>query len=66
MGNIRELENFINRLVVLVSDDEISANHVEENLNLIPSMNSDDLDTSNGKLSSSVERHIKKIFRFAW
>ena len=62
MGNIRELENFINRLVVLVSDDEISANHVEENLNLIPSMNSDDLDTSNGKLSSSVERHIKRYF----
>ncbi|MDA9088114.1 response regulator [Amylibacter sp.] len=62
MGNIRELENFINRLVVLVSDDEISANHVEENLNLIPSMNSDDLDTSDGKLSSSVERHIKRYF----
>ncbi|MDC0551193.1 response regulator [Amylibacter sp.] len=62
MGNIRELENFINRLVVLVSDDEISANHVEENLNLIPSMNSDNLDTSNGKLSSSVERHIKRYF----
>ena len=62
MGNIRELENFINRLVVLVSDDEISANHVEENLNLITSMNSDDLDTSNGKLSSSVERHIKRYF----
>ena len=34
-GNIRELENFINSLVVLISDEEITPNHIEENLNLI-------------------------------
>ena len=61
-GNIRELENFINRLVVLISDEEITPNHVEENLNLIPSVNSNELDADNGKLSSSVEKHIKRYF----
>ena len=61
-GNIRELENFINSLVVLISDEEITPNHVEENLNLIPSVNSNKLDADNGKLSSSVEKHIKRYF----
>ena len=61
-GNIRELENFINSLVVLISDEEITLNHVEENLNLIPSVNSNELDADNGKLSSSVEKHIKRYF----
>ena len=61
-GNIRELENFINSLVVLISDEDITPNHVEENLNLIPSVNSNELDADNGKLSSSVEKHIKRYF----
>ena len=61
-GNIRELENFINSLVVLISDEEIAPIHVEENLNLIPSVNSNELDADNGKLSSSVEKHIKRYF----
>ena len=61
-GNIRELENFINSLVVLISDEEITPNHVEENLNLIPSVNSNELDADNVKLSSSVEKHIKRYF----
>ena len=61
-GNIRELENFINSLVVLISDEEITPFHVEENLNLIPSVNSNELDSDNGKLSSSVEKHIKRYF----
>ena len=61
-GNIRELENFINSLVVLISDEEITPNHIEENLNLIPSVNSNELDADNGKLSSSVEKHIKRYF----
>ena len=61
-GNIRELENFINSLVVLISDEEITPIHVEENLNLIPSVNSNELDSDNGKLSSSVEKHIKRYF----
>ena len=61
-GNIRELENFINSLVVLISDEEITPNHVEDNLNLIPSVNSNELDADNGKLSSSVEKHIKRYF----
>ena len=61
-GNIRELENFINSLVVLISDEEITPIHVEENLNLFPSVNSNELDADNGKLSSSVEKHIKRYF----
>ena len=61
-GNIRELENFINSLVVLISDEEITPIHVEENLNLIPSVNSNELNADNGKLSSSVEKHIKRYF----
>ena len=61
-GNIRELENFINSLVVLISDEEITPNHVEENLNLIPSVNSNKLDADSGKLSFSVEKHIKRYF----
>ena len=61
-GNIRELENFINSLVVLISDEEITPNHIEENLNLIPSVNSNELNADSGKLSSSVEKHIKRYF----
>jgi len=62
VGNIRELENFINRLVVLISDDEINDIHVDENLNLIPSVSPNEEDIRNGKLSSSVETHIKRYF----
>ena len=62
VGNIRELENFVNRLVVLISDDEINDIHVDENLNLIPSVSPNEEDIKNGKLSSSVETHIKRYF----
>ena len=62
VGNVRELENFISRLIVLSPDEEISETQVNENLKLIPSINSTGGEANNLKLSSSVEAHIKRYF----
>jgi two-component system nitrogen regulation response regulator GlnG len=61
-GNVRELENFINRISVLYAEDEISAEHVAENLDSGRKTISEDAIPENGKLSTAVEWHIKRYF----
>ena len=62
VGNVRELENFISRLIVLSPDEEISESQVNESLRLIPLINLTGGETDNVKLSSSVEAHVKRYF----
>ena len=61
-GNIRELENFIRRMVVLVATNKIHEYDVEKNLKIIYSSNSTDKKYSENSLSMSVETHLKKFF----
>ena len=61
-GNVRELKNFIQRLVVLSSDEIISDDLVKDQLNLISLENgSEDLGSVEG-LSVSVEKHLIRYF----
>ena len=62
VGNVRELENFISRLIVLSPDEEISETQVNESLRLIPLTDSTGGESDNVKLSSSVEAHVKRYF----
>jgi two-component system nitrogen regulation response regulator GlnG len=62
LGNVRELENFINRISVLYAEDEISGEHVAENLDSGRKTISEDAIPENGKLSTAVEWHIKRYF----
>ena len=61
-GNVRELKNFIQRLVVLSSDEIISDDLVKDQLNLISLENgSEELGSVEG-LSVSVEKHLVRYF----
>ena len=61
-GNVRELKNFIQRLVVLSSDEIISDDLVTDQLNLISLENgSEELGSVEG-LSVSVEKHLVRYF----
>tara|TARA_Y100000590_G_scaffold268748_1_gene301803 strand:- start:5633 stop:7081 length:1449 start_codon:yes stop_codon:yes gene_type:complete len=65
-GNIRELENFIRRLVVLVPSNKIEKNDILKNLSktntLLSKSNSNNV---NDKISlgMSVEQHLKNFFK---
>ena len=60
-GNVRELKNFVQRVVILSSDDVISEALVEEQLKLA-SNNDEDKIVSVGGLPSSVEKHLIRYF----
>ena len=61
-GNVRELKNFIQRLVVLSSDEIISEDLVKDQLKLISLENgSEELGSVEG-LSFSVEKHLLRYF----
>ncbi len=61
-GNVRELENLINRLAVLCPDETISAKNVTQEIEARPS--SALAPTHNGaeSLSTSIESHLKRYF----
>ncbi|MDG1996537.1 MAG: nitrogen regulation protein NR(I) [Emcibacteraceae bacterium] len=65
-GNIRELENLVQRLAALYSEDEISFENVTNELSVIEykagvsSMQDDSL--ANETLQQSIHRHLKKYF----
>ena len=65
-GNIRELENFIRRLVVLIPSNKITNTDVIKNLSktntLITESNSN-IGLEKMSLSMSVEQHLKKFFK---
>ncbi|MCP5073975.1 MAG: response regulator [Rhodobacteraceae bacterium] len=61
-GNVRGLENFVRRLVVLCPADEISAEFVNNAIAQIPNSRSDASPLAGEKLSSSVEAHIQRYF----
>lgn len=61
-GNVRELENFVQQLVVLAPYDEISRDFVEEKLAQLPRVKSENQIASGEKLSSAVEAHIQRYF----
>jgi two-component system nitrogen regulation response regulator GlnG len=62
LGNIRELENFINRMAILYADEQISEQQILENLEGNRQLVAHDAIPDNGKLSSAVEWHIKRYF----
>ena len=65
-GNIRELENFIRRLVVLIPSNKISQTDVVNNLSKTNTLiKESNLNNSSEKVSlgMSVEEHLKKFFK---
>ncbi|GHA41445.1 nitrogen regulation protein NR(I) [Amylibacter ulvae] len=61
-GNVRELENFVNRMVIMAPEDEISGTFVSESLQTMPRMKPENDNLSGEKLSTAVEAHIKRYF----
>ncbi len=61
-GNVRELENFISRIKVLSTEDEISAQLVENSLKQMPKVTSETTPLNGEGLSSAVEAHLKRYF----
>ena len=61
-GNVRELENLMRRLAVLVPDEVIGAVEVEQEMAARPSQNPDRQAQPNQKLSQAVESHLQRYF----
>ncbi len=65
-GNIRELENFITRLVVLTTSNKITHSDIIKNLSKTNTMITES-NSNNGlekiSLSMSVEQHLKNFFK---
>lgn len=61
-GNVRGLENFVQRLVLLCPDDEISASFVATQLKAESDKAVPNMPMVTDKLSASVEAHIKRYF----
>ena len=65
-GNIRELENFIRRLVVLTASNKITHSDIIKNLSKTNTMITES-NSNNGlekiSLSMSVEQHLKNFFK---
>ncbi|MEO1562759.1 MAG: response regulator [Pseudomonadota bacterium] len=61
-GNVRELENLINRAVLLASDDQLTGEFMETIVPQSPSPVATGTIVPGDKLSASVEAHIKRYF----
>ena len=64
-GNIRELENFIRRMVVLMPSNKITKTDIQKNLKITNSSNKDkkNINDKNESLGMSVEEHLKNFFK---
>ena len=62
LGNVRELENFIHRLVVLATGEVIEATTVEEELARRPNSSTTFQVDPGEKLSGSVQQHLQRYF----
>ena len=60
-GNIREFKNVINRLCILSSNDEISANLISDVLNEVRNIN--DFDEDNQNIDTLLYKGIKNYFK---
>ena len=60
-GNVRELRNFVQRLVILSADENISYKLVEEQLSLFSEKEIEELEHVEG-LSASVQKHLIRYF----
>ena len=60
-GNVRELRNFVQRLVILSADENISYKFVEEQLSLFSEKEIEELEHVEG-LSASVQKHLIRYF----
>jgi two-component system nitrogen regulation response regulator GlnG len=61
-GNVRALENFVQRLVLLSPEDDISATFVASSLKEEAEQAAPNVPLVTEKLSASVEAHIKRYF----
>ena len=61
-GNIRELENFIRRMVVLIPSNKITKTDIEKNLNN-KNNSKNNFNNKNESLGMSVEEHLKNFFK---
>lgn len=61
-GNVRELQNFVKRIAVLCTEDEITANFVEETLKQLPKAKPEVGQEDGDRLSSAIEMHLKRYF----
>lgn len=61
-GNVRALENFVQRLVLLSPDDDISATFVAAALKEESEQSAPSMPLVTEKLSASVEAHVKRYF----
>ncbi|MEM0976551.1 MAG: response regulator [Pseudomonadota bacterium] len=61
-GNVRELENFVDRAVVLTTDDQLSDEFLSSLVADTPSPQPAGNVVPGDKLSASVEAHIKRYF----
>ncbi|WP_180957728.1 sigma 54-interacting transcriptional regulator [Neptunicoccus cionae] len=61
-GNVRGLQNFIQRLVILCPEDEISSDFVSKALKEMAEQEQSGTPVVADRLSASVEAHIKRYF----
>ncbi|MEL6584415.1 MAG: nitrogen regulation protein NR(I) [Pseudomonadota bacterium] len=61
-GNVRELENLMRRLAVLVPDEVISAREVEQEIAARPASAMEQSVPPTQKLSQAVEAHLQRYF----
>lgn len=61
-GNVRELENLLNRAILLSSDDQITGEFLEDLVPTTPHPSASGPVVAGDKLSASVEAHVKRYF----
>lgn len=62
-GNIRELENLVRRLAALYADEQISAEIVQNELNIADRVSAPTMATGPVDLSMAVETHVGELLR---
>jgi len=61
-GNVRELENLLNRAILLSSDEQITGEFLEDLVPTTPHPSASGPVVAGDKLSASVEAHVKRYF----
>jgi len=61
-GNVRELENLVNRIVVLVNDEQIGLSALDAELSAAARRPSQDRSGTGDKLADAVQIHLQRYF----